>query len=109
MSECRVLRGVRKEEMSDQVRLVLRILLKTQNEGGDVREGDGEVARGWDDLMDNADGLLKDSQKLLNELHNQLRILLEKSEENVKVPDIEIFASIYGKILTNSFSLRTDR
>ena len=105
--ECTVMGkvGTGRMVLSDQLRLVAKIWLKIRKEGSNIVEQGGTMSKCWADLMDHAEELMKDSEELLLAQYNALGAVMKK----VDMPPMEIFVSIYGKILTNSFSLRTDR
>ena len=92
--------------MSDLVRLVARVWRRVSQEHPDtLRESDGDTSRGWSDLMDNADMVVKERVKELMEEYEQLSTILDEDE----CPDWTTFVSICGKIITNCFCLRSDR
>ena len=90
---------------SDKLRLVARIWLKIKKEGVIMVEGSGSITKSWLDLMDHAEEWMKDSEELLLVQYKELEAVMKR--ENM--PTMKTFIDIYGKILTNSFSLRTDR
>ena len=63
------------------------------------------LVRTWDDLMDHAEEMLEEKEELLNCQYNLLGAVIKKQ----MMPDKKTFVSIYGKMLINSFSLRSDR
>ena len=93
--------------LNDKLRLVTRIWLKIRS-GGSISEnsenGEGP-RRSWDELMDHAEEILKEKEELLDSQYNLLGAVLKKDI----MPDRKTFVSIYGKMLINSFSLRSDR
>ena len=93
--------------LNDKLRLVTRIWLKIRS-GGSISEntenGEGPGRR-WDELMDHAEEILKEKEELLDSQYNLLGAVLKKDI----MPDRKTFVSIYGKMLINSFSLRSDR
>ena len=100
--------SIRKErEFSDQLRLVVKIWRMIRKEGVHRSETQGEVSRCWDDLLDHAEELLEDKAKedLLMTEYGELEALMTRSE----MPPWKTFLSIYGKVMTNCFSLRSDR
>ena len=90
--------------LNDQIRLVARIWLK-KRAGTNIAEHQGGITRTWDDLMDHAEEMEKEKEELLNSQYNLLGAVLKKQN----MPDMKTFVSIYGKMLVNSFSLRSDR
>ena len=64
------------------------------------------ISRGWDELMDNAERLTEAREEELEAEYEQLDWLLDA--DTVR-PDKKTFVSIVGKIITNSFCLRSDR
>ena len=100
--------SIRKErEFSDQLRLVVKIWRMIRKEGVHRSETQGEVSRCWDDLLDHAEELLEDKAKedLLMTEYGELEAVMTRSE----MPPWKTFLSIYGKVMTNCFSLRSDR
>ena len=100
--------SIRKErEFSDQLRLVVKIWRMIRKEGVHRSETQGEVSRCWDDLLDHAEELLEDKAKedLLMTEYGELEAVMTRSE----MPPWITFLSIYGKVMTNCFSLRSDR
>jgi len=102
MEECRAMGGA---ELSDQLRLVASIWLKIRKEEINTVEHDGKMTKSWIDLVDHADDWMMESEKLLVEQYNELGLALKEPD----MPTMETFVEIFGKILTNSFSLRSDR
>jgi len=103
--ECTVLGGAA-ANISDQLRLVMKIWLKLrQNPEEDFSEGGKRISKSWSSLIDHYDDLVNDSKDLLDAQYKILETHLNKKD----LPSIEKFITIYGKILTNSFSLRSDR
>ena len=92
-------------ELNDQLRLVVRIWLKIRSEGVHKVERAGNLSKCWDYLVDHTKELLAASKEELIAQYNILGAVLKKSD----MPSMEIFDNIYGKILVNSFSLRSDR
>ena len=90
--------------LNDQLRLVARIWLKIRD-GTKVSDNQSGITRAWDDLMDHAEEMDKEKEELLNSQYNLLGAVLKKQN----MPDRKTFVSIYGKMLVNSFSLRSDR
>lgn len=105
--ECKVMEnaGAGKMMLSDQLRLVTRIWLKVRKNEEDHVEQEGSLRKSWTELMDHKEELLSDSEELLLAQYNALGSVLRK----VDMPPMDKFVEIYGKILTNSFSLRSDR
>ena len=97
--------GAGKMMLSDQLRLVTRIWLKVRKNEEDHVEQEGSLRKSWTELMDHKEELLSDSEELLLAQYNALGSVLRK----VDMPPMDKFVEIYGKILTNSFSLRSDR
>ena len=112
-NECEVAaRNEHKEEcgllpatLSDQLRLVMRIWIKIRKSGTSLVEENGNLRKSWEQLMDHKDELMNDSEELLLAQYNALAAVMKKAD----MPSREVFVEIYGKILTNSFSLRSDR
>ena len=90
--------------LNDQLRLVARIWLKIRA-GTNMTENQNGITRTWDDLVDHAEEMEKEKEELLNSQYNLLGAVLKKQN----MPDRKTFVSIYGKMLVNSFSLRSDR
>ena len=90
--------------LNDQLRLVTRIWLKIRSETN-MSENQRSTTRNWDDLMDHAEELEKEKEELMNSQYILLGAVLKKQN----MPDRKTFVSIYGKMLVNSFSLRSDR
>ena len=95
----------RERGFSDQLRLVVKIWRKIRKEGVHKSETHGEVVRCWDDLMDHVEELVEDKEDLLIAQYEQMEAVMPRSE----IPPWKIFLSIYGKVMTNCFSLRSDR
>jgi len=90
--------------LNDQLRLVTRIWLKIRS-GRNMGEISDNLVRTWDDLVDHAEEMLEEKEELLNCQYNLLGAVIKKQ----MMPDKKTFVSIYGKMLINSFSLRSDR
>ena len=90
--------------LNDQLRLVTRIWLKIRS-GRNMGEVSDDLVRSWDDLVDHAEEMLEEKEELLNCQYNLLGAVIKKQ----MMPDKKTFVSIYGKMLINSFSLRSDR
>jgi len=105
--DCRVLGklGTHAMVLSDQLRLVAKIWLKIRKSGHEFSEKNEITSKSWGDLMDHAEELMKDSEELLLAHYNALAAVIKKAD----MPPMEVFVEIYGRILTNSFSLRSDR
>ena len=103
--ECTVL-GTAGLHLSDQLRLVMKIWLKVRRreEAELVEEGE-KASKSWGGLISHHDQLLKDSRDLLEAQYGCLQAHINQAD----LPSMEQFITIYGKILTNSFSLRSDR
>ena len=97
--------GAGRMMMSEQLRLVARIWLKIRKKDANTMEQDGTISKSWADLMDHKEELMNDSEELLLAQYNALGAVMKKAD----MPPMETFVEIYGKILTNSFSLRSDR
>ena len=69
-----------------------------------VEEG-AKTSKSWADLISHYDQLVKDSKELLEAQYACLQAHISQAD----LPSMEQFITIYGKILTNSFSLRSDR
>lgn len=107
-AECQALAqaGTAAVILPDQLRLVIRIWLKVRNaEEGSLEETGYGLEKNWDSLMDHAQELREDSMDLLKIGYQQLVSVLRRED----LPSLDTYISIYGKILINSFSLRTDR
>ena len=76
-----------RQGLNDQLRLVIRIWLKIRTEGVHKVERVGNMSKCWDYLVDHVKELIVANN----------------------MPSMDIFVNIYGKILINSFSLRSDR
>lgn len=87
-------------------RLVMKIWLKIRRKEDDdfVEEGE-KVSKSWSSLISHYEDLVRDSKELLEAQYKILEANIAKSS----LPSMEQFITIYGKILTNSFSLRSDR
>ena len=83
--------------LNDQLRLVARIWVKIRREGSMIIEEQG-------DLMVHAEELMDKNEELLLAQYCLLRAVMKKED----MPDMKTFVSIYGKMIINSFSLRTD-
>ena len=105
--ECRVLENLGKKKMmlSDQLRLVARIWFKIRKTNVVHVEQEGTFSQSWEDLMDHKEELMGDSEELMLAQYETLGSVLEKSD----MPPMAKFVEICGKILTNAFSLRSDR
>ena len=90
--------------LNDHLRLVARIWLKVRS-NPKITEKDNENIKSWDDLIDHAEEIEKEKEELLDCQYNLLGAVLKKQN----MPNKETFVSIYGKMLINSFSLRSDR
>ena len=97
--------GTVRTELNDQLRLVIRIWLKIRTEGVHKVERVGNMSKCWDYLVDHMKELMAVHKEELIAQYNELRAVLKK----VNMPSMDIFVNIYGKILVNSFSLRSDR
>ena len=104
--ECVVMENVGAGRMilSDQLRLVARIWFKIRKTDVHIEQA-GTISKSWAELMDHRDELMTDSEELLLAQYNALGSVLKKAD----MPPMDKFVEIYGKILTNSFSLRSDR
>ena len=91
--------------LNDKLRLVARIWVKIRTRRAKMTENHDGLTRSWDDLMDHAEHLMSEKEQLLTSQYNLLGAVMKKQE----MPGKEMFVSIYGKMLVNSFSLRTDR
>merc|ERR1711970_148312 len=65
--------------------------------------GYGDLVKSWDDLKDHADELTLNKQDLLQAQYHLLGAVMKKED----MPDMKTFVSIYGKMMVNSFFLRT--
>ena len=92
-------------QLGDNLRLLVRIWLKIRREGVHKEERDGDMVKTWDTLVDHKKELLAVNKSGLDAQYNELGTVLKK----VDMPSKEMFVSIYGKILVNAFSLRSDR
>ena len=68
-------------------------------------EEEGALSKCWDNLVDHTKELLEASRDVLIAQYNELGAVLKKAD----MPSMETFVNIYGKILVNAFSLRSDR
>ena len=91
--------------LSDQLRLIVKIWRKIRREGVEKMEVMGTLFRCWNNLIDHVDEMLLNNKELLAEQYAQLKAVLKDSE----IPPWKVFLSIYGKVVTNCFSLRSDR
>ena len=83
----------------------MKIWLKIRNKKDDFIEEGKKLSNSWDSLMSHYDDLVCDSKDLLGAQYKILETHINKKD----LPSMEEFITIYGKILTNSFSLRSDR
>ena len=97
--------GTGRMGLNDQLRLVVRIWLKIRREGIEKREKHGDMSKCWDDLVDHAKELIEASWEGLNAQYIELSAVLKKTD----MPSLDIFINIFGKILVNSFSLKSER
>ena len=103
--ECTVL-GTAGLHLSDQLRLVMKIWLKVRRrEELELVEEGGRTSKSWAGLISHSEQLLQDSRDLLEAQYGCLQAHIKQAD----LPSMEQFVNIYGKILTNSFSLRSDR
>ena len=105
-TECAHVR--RERSASDILRLVARIWRRLAEDKENLVETDlaSGLSRGWNELMDNAERLTEAREEELEAEYEQLDWLLDP--DTVR-PDKKTFVSIVGKIITNSFCLRSDR
>ena len=105
--ECKALGQVMtaRQGLNDQQQLVIRIWLKIRTEGVHKVERVGNMSKCWDYLVDHVKELMAANKEDLIAQYNELGAVLKK----VNMPSMDIFVNIYGKILINSFSLRSDR
>ena len=105
--ECKVLAQAQAASMglSDQLRLTIRIWLKIRMEGVHKVERVGNMSKCWDYLVDHEKELMAVNKEELIAQYDELGAVLKK----INMPSMDIFVNIYGKILVNSFSLRSDR
>ena len=101
--ECSLEKNERR--LSDQLRLIVKIWRKIRREGVEKMEVMGTLFRCWNDLIDHVDEMLLNNKELLAEQYALLKAVLKDSE----IPPWKVFLSIYGKVVTNCFSLRSDR
>ena len=84
----------------------MKIWLKLRGkEDNDFQEEGENISKSWNSLIDHYEDLVNDSRDLLAAQYKILESHFSKSD----LPSMEEFITIYGKILTNSFSLRSDR
>ena len=84
----------------------MKIWLKIRKkESYEFCEKGENISKSWDSLISHYEDLVNDSKDLLTAQYKILESHLNKSD----LPTMEQFITIYGKILTNSFSLRSDR
>ena len=105
--ECTVLgQADSPDNISDQLRLVTKIWLKVRRkeELQFLEEGE-KASKSWSGLIDHYEDLVQDSRDMLEAQYAVLKTHLKPAD----LPSMEEFIRIYGKILTNSFSLRSDR
>ena len=96
--------GTARTELTDQLRLIIRIWVKILTEGVHKVERVGNMSKCWDYLVDHVKELMAVNKEELIAQYNELGAVLKK----VNMPSMDIFVNIYGKILVNSFSLRSD-
>ena len=89
----------------DQLRLVVRIWFKLRREEVNKVEQDGDMSKCWDDLVDHAKELLAARREGLIAQYNELGAVMKKTD----MPSMDTFSNIYGKILVNSRSVKSDR
>ena len=97
--------GTARMGLNDQLRLLVRIWLKIRREGVEKVEEEGVLSKCWDNLVDHTKELLDASRDVLIAQYNELGAVLKKAD----MPSMDTFVNIYGKILVNAFSLRSDR
>ena len=97
--------GTARLGLNDQLRLLVRIWLKIRREGVEKVEEEGALSKCWDNLVDHTQELLEASRDVLIAQYNELGAVLKKAD----MPSMDTFVNIYGKILVNAFSLRSDR
>ena len=90
--------------LNDQLRLVARIWIKIRMEGEKFVERHGWLSNSWPGLLDHAEHLMERKEDLLLAQYRLLGAVMRKKD----MPDIKTFVSIYGKMIINSFSLRSD-
>ena len=83
----------------------MKIWLKIRNKKEDFIEEQEKLSNSWNNLMSHYEDLVCDSKDLLAAQYKILEAHIHKKD----LPSMEEFITIYGKILTNSFSLRSDR
>ena len=91
--------------LNDQLRLVARIWLNLKIGRGQDGEQCGEYRMTWGQLEDHKEEIMKEKEELITSQYNLLGAVMKKED----MPDKETFISIYGKMLVNSLSLRSDR
>ena len=97
--------GTARMTINDQLRLLVRIWLKIRREGVEKVEEEGDMSKCWDNLVDHSTELLAASREVLIAQYKELGAVLKR----VDMPSMDTFVNIYGKILVNAFSLRSDR
>ena len=90
--------------LNDQLRLVARIWMRIRTEGGGISEEQGCLSSSWEDMQDQAMILMDKKEELLLSQYHLLGAVMSRGD----MPDFKTFFSIYGKMLFNSFALRTD-
>lgn len=83
----------------------MKIWLKIRNMKDDFIEEQEKLSNSWNNLMSHYEDLVCDSKDLLAAQYKILEAHINRKD----LPSMEEFITIYGKILTNSFSLRSDR
>ena len=91
--------------LSDQFRLVVKIWKKIKREGVEKMELLGKLSQCWKYSLNHNDEMLLNNEELLTEQYAQLKAILKDSE----FAPWKVFLSIYGTVVTNCFSLRSDR
>jgi hypothetical protein len=104
--ECKVLgqAGTASIGLNDHLRLLIRIWLRIRTEGVHKVERVGNMSKCWDYLVNHEKELVAANKEELIAQFDELGAALKK----VNMPSMDIFVNIYGKILVNSFSLRSD-
>ena len=90
--------------LNDQLRLVARLWIKIRTEGEMITEHQGCLSNSWASLQDKAENLVDRKGDLLLAQYQLLGAVMKKMD----MPDMKTFVSIYGKMIINSFALRTD-
>ena len=90
--------------LNDVLRLVGRIWLKMKHGGKSFKEKQGNLQVRWEELPDHSDELREKNDDFLTSQFHLLEAVMKKEG----MPDMRTFITIYGRIVRNSFYLRSD-